>query len=86
MWGNTTDVWGPNPNGFAAFPGAVSALSVSNSFHSSGVTGGVVGGCNYQVSPWFVFGLEGDWESTALSNTFSGAAVIPAATIPFTQT
>jgi outer membrane immunogenic protein len=86
VWGNTNDTWGPNPTGFAGFPGAVSALSVSSSFHSSGVTGGVEGGCNYQVSPWFVFGVEADWQSTALSNTFSGVAVVPAASLPFTQT
>jgi outer membrane immunogenic protein len=82
VWGNTTDAWGPNPAGFA-FPGP---LTFSTSFHSSGVTGGVEGGCNYQVSPWFVFGVEGDWQATSLSKTFSGAAVTPLASEPLTQT
>jgi outer membrane immunogenic protein len=86
VWGSTNDTWGPNPNGFAGFPGAVSALTVSSSFNSSGVTGGALGGCNYQINPWFVFGVEADWQSTQLSNTFSGVAVIPAGNIPFTQT
>jgi outer membrane immunogenic protein len=86
VWGNTNDTWGPNPAGFAAVPGAVSALAVSSSFHSSGVTGGVEGGCNYQVSPWFVFGVEADWESTSLSGTFGGTAVTPTVSYPFTQT
>ena len=82
VWGNTTDAWGPNPAGFP-FPGP---LTFSTSFHSSGVTGGVEGGCNYQVSPWFVFGVEGDWQATSLSKTFTGTAVTPAGSLPFTQT
>jgi outer membrane immunogenic protein len=82
VWGNTSDAWGPNPAGFA-FPGP---LTFSTSFHSSGVTGGVEGGCNYQVSPWFVFGVEADWQSTSLSGSFTGAAVTPLASQPFTQT
>jgi outer membrane immunogenic protein len=85
VWGNTNDTWGPNPGGFAAVPGAVNALAVSSSFNTSGVTGGVEGGCNYQVTPWFVFGVEGDWESTALSGSFTGTAVTPTVTYPLTQ-
>jgi outer membrane immunogenic protein len=82
VWGNTKDSWGPNPTGFA-FPGP---LTVSNSFHSSGVTGGVEGGCNYQISPWFVFGVEADWQATSLSHTFTGTAVTPVANEPISQT
>jgi outer membrane immunogenic protein len=82
VWGNTTDAWGPNPAGFA-FPGP---LAISTSFHSSGATGGVEGGCNYQVNPWFVFGVEADWQATSLSKTFNGTAVTPVASEPFTQT
>jgi outer membrane immunogenic protein len=85
VWGKTNDAWGPNPGGFATVPGAVSALSVTSSFNSSGVTGGVEGGCNYQVTPWFVFGVEGDWESTALSGSFTGTAVTPTVSYPLTQ-
>jgi outer membrane immunogenic protein len=82
VWGNSTDAWGPNPAGFPS-PGP---LTFSTSFHSSGVTGGVEGGCNYQVNPWFVFGVEGDWQATSLSKTFTGTAVTPAGSLPFTQT
>jgi outer membrane immunogenic protein len=85
VWGNTSDAWGanPNPGGFGASAGA---LAISHSFHTSGATGGVEGGCNYQVSPWFVFGVEGDWEATSLSGSFGGTAVTPAGSFPFTQT
>jgi outer membrane immunogenic protein len=82
VWGKTTDTWGPNPGGFA-FPGP---LTVSTSFNSSGATGGVEGGCNYQVSPWLVLGVEADWQATGLSGTFNGTAVTPIAQEPFTQT
>ncbi|MBV9970678.1 MAG: porin family protein [Xanthobacteraceae bacterium] len=80
-WSNTNDRWGANPAGFL-FPGP---LAVSSSFHSSGGTGGVEGGCNYQVNPWFVFGVEGDWEATGLSSSFGGTVITPAGSYPFTQ-
>jgi outer membrane immunogenic protein len=83
VWGNTNDRWGANP---AGFPGFAGSLAVSSSFHSSGATGGVEGGCNYQVNPWFVFGVEGDWEATSLSSTFGGTVVTPVGSAPFTQT
>jgi outer membrane immunogenic protein len=83
VWGNTSDQWGANP---AGFPGYAGSLAVSHSFNTSGGTGGVVGGCNYQVSPWFVFGVEADWEATSLSGSFGGTAVTSAGSFPFSQT
>jgi outer membrane immunogenic protein len=83
VWGNTKDTWGANP---AGFPGVAGSLAVSSSFHSSGGTGGVEGGCNYQVSPWFVFGVEADWEATSLSGSSSGTVVNALGSFPFTQT
>jgi outer membrane immunogenic protein len=82
VWGSTNDTWGANP---AGFPGVAGSLGVSSSFNTSGATGGVVGGCNYQVTPWFVFGVEGDWEATSLSGSSSGTAVNALGTFPFTQ-
>jgi outer membrane immunogenic protein len=82
VWGNTNDTWGANP---AGFPGVAGSLGVSSSFHSSGATGGVEGGCNYQVNPWFVFGVEGDWEATSLSGNSGGTVVTPAGSYAFTQ-
>jgi outer membrane immunogenic protein len=82
IWGNTNDTWGANP---AGFPIVASSLGVSSSFNSSGFTGGVEGGCNYQVSPWFVFGVEADWESTGLSGTSTGTVVNALGSYPFYQ-
>jgi outer membrane immunogenic protein len=78
VWGNTNDTWGANPAGFPS----PSVLAVSSSFNTSTATGGVEGGCNYAVNPWFVFGLEADWEATSLSGNFNGTA---GGTYPFTQ-
>jgi outer membrane immunogenic protein len=83
VWGNTSDTWGANP---AGFPGVAGSLGVSSSFNTSGATGGVEGGCNYQVNPWFVFGVEADWEATSLSGSSTGTVVNGAGSFPFTQT
>ena len=39
--------------------------------------GGVEGGCNYQVSPFFVVGVEADWEGTSLSGSRTGSVNVP---------
>jgi outer membrane immunogenic protein len=83
VWGNTNDRWGANP---AGFPIVAGSLAVSSSFNTSGATGGVVGGCNYEVNPWFIFGVEADWEATSLSGNFNGTAATPLGGYPFTQT
>ena len=78
-FGNTSDTWGANPGGF---PGVAGSLGVSSSFNTSGATGGVEGGCNYQVNPWFVFGIEADWEATSQSISSTGTVVNAAGSYP----
>jgi outer membrane immunogenic protein len=82
VWGNTSDTWGANPGGFPV----AGSLGVSSSFNPSGATGGVEGGCNYQVNPWFVFGVEADWEATSLRGSSTGTVVTPVGSYPFSQT
>jgi outer membrane immunogenic protein len=78
----STDTWSANPAGFG--PGFAAGISsqATGTINASGVAGGVEGGCNYQVSPWFVFGVEADWEGTGLSGSNNGAVTVPGAVGP----
>jgi outer membrane immunogenic protein len=75
----SNDTWAANP-GAAGF-GPVLAAGISSqatgTITASGATGGVEGGCNYQVSPFFVLGVEADWEGTGLSGSRTGSVNIP---------
>jgi outer membrane immunogenic protein len=81
VWGKSTDNWAPS-SGFAADTAAVIASQTAATLSSSGVTGGVEGGCNYQYTPWLVLGVEADWEATGLSATNNGSV---AGVAPFTE-
>jgi outer membrane immunogenic protein len=68
VWGTSNDSWAANPASLFTPAGAAAINSqTASTINNSGVIGGVEGGCNYQVSPWFVVGLEGDWQGTGLS-------------------
>jgi outer membrane immunogenic protein len=80
VWGSSTDAWAPNPAGFPAIAGQTSATA-----STSGVTGGGEGGCNYQVSPWLVVGIEGDWQATGLSGASNNAVNFAGTNNPWTE-
>jgi outer membrane immunogenic protein len=73
----STDTWAANPTAFG--PGLAAGISsqASRTLTSSGVAGGVEGGCNYQVSPVFVLGVEADWQGTGLSGSRTGSVNVP---------
>jgi outer membrane immunogenic protein len=84
-WGKSTDSWAPNPSpvtGFGPDGAAAIASATSATLSASGATGGVEGGCNYQYSPWLVFGVEADWQATGLSTTNNGSVL---GVLPFSE-
>jgi outer membrane immunogenic protein len=84
VWGSSTDNWAPNPAGFPVSGSAI-AGQTSATLSTSGVTGGGEGGCSYQVSPWFVVGIEGDWQATGLSGTTNGVVNVAGTTNPWSE-
>jgi outer membrane immunogenic protein len=86
VWGSSDDNWAANPASFLT-PAGASAINsqTASTITSSGVIGGVEGGCNYQVSPWFVVGLEGDWQGTGLSGSTNGTVNFIGTSNPWTE-
>jgi outer membrane immunogenic protein len=84
VWGSSTDNWAPNPAGFPVSASAITGQT-SATLSTSGVTGGGEGGCSYQVSPWFVVGIEGDWQATGLSGTTNGVVNVAGTTNPWSE-
>jgi outer membrane immunogenic protein len=62
----------PNAAGTGDFPASIAALSHLYDSHDSGGLVGAQVGCNYQMGQ-FVFGVEGDWQWTSLSDSISTA-------------
>jgi outer membrane immunogenic protein len=88
VWGSSTDTWAPAApalGGFTPAGAAAIASQTATTLSSSGVTGGVEGGCNYQYTPWLVLGIEADWQATGLSASNNGAVTVGGASAPFTQ-
>jgi outer membrane immunogenic protein len=86
VWGSNSNSWAANPNsGFTPAGAAAINSQTASTINHSGVIGGVEGGCNYQVSPWFVVGLEGDWQGTGLSGSNTGAVNFAGTTNPWTE-
>jgi outer membrane immunogenic protein len=86
-WSDNTATWSPLPSS-GAFPtglaGPATGVSpVSGNTGGSAFAGGFFAGYNYQFSPSFVAGIEGDWtgmRDTGSFNqpwTFTGAGIIP---------
>jgi outer membrane immunogenic protein len=75
----SNDTWAANPAtaGFGPVLAAGISSQATGTITASGVTGGVEGGCNYQVSPFFVLGIEADWEGTGLSGSRTGSVNVP---------
>jgi outer membrane immunogenic protein len=86
VWGSSNDSWAANPDPVAFSGGAPAVNSqTASTINNSGVIGGVEGGCNYQVSPWLVVGLEGDWQGAGLSGSTNGAVNFMGTTNPWTE-
>ncbi len=87
VWGSSTDSWAPNPAAGAFGPAGAAAVSsqTAATLSTSGVTGGVEGGCNYQYTPWLVLGIEADWQATGLSASNNGAVSVAGTTNPFNE-
>jgi outer membrane immunogenic protein len=85
----STDTWAANPApaGFGPVFGPGISGQTTGTVNASGVAGGIEGGCNYQVSPWLVLGVEADWEGTGLSGSRTGSVNVPTFVGPdgFTQ-
>ena len=75
----STDTWSANPDpaGFGPVFAAGISSGATGTINASGFAGGVEGGCNYQVSPFFVVGVEADWEGTSLSGSRTGSVNVP---------
>jgi hypothetical protein len=83
IWVKERKRWAANPASGPA--GAAAINSQTASINNSGVIGGVEGGCNYQVSPRFVVGVEGDWQGTGLSGSTNGAVNFAGTSNPWTE-
>jgi outer membrane immunogenic protein len=84
VWGSSSDNWAPNPAGFPVSGPAIGGQT-SATTSTSGVTGGGESGCNYQASPWFVVGIESDWEATGLSGSTNGVVNVAGTNNPRTE-
>jgi outer membrane immunogenic protein len=71
--------------GFAAGTGDAISAQTGNSLNSTGFTGGVELGCNWQANPWLVLGIEGDWQYTGLDGSASGVVSVGGTANPYTE-
>src|SRR6185369_11490504 len=55
------------------FPGPLAGLNVSDPFRATGGLFGATLGYNYQVNPWIVLGVEGDWSLSSKSGVHGSA-------------
>ncbi len=71
--------------GFAVGTGDAISAQTGNSLSSTGFTGGVELGCNWQANPWLVLGIEGDWQYTGLDGSASGVVSVGGTANPYTE-
>lgn len=74
-WSDNTATFTPLPSPTAF--GAFGALPTSGNTGGSAFAGGFYGGYNYQFSPSFVAGIEGDWTGMRATGAYNQLAVAP---------
>jgi outer membrane immunogenic protein len=67
-WSDNTSTWSPLPS-----PAAFGANSISGNTGGSAFAGGFYAGYNYQFSPAFVVGIEGDWTGMRATGAYNQA-------------
>jgi outer membrane immunogenic protein len=65
-------------------PPALDQAGVVGTINGAGAVGGGYAGCNFQVAPVWVVGLEGDFSAAHLGGTVNGASVLASGLPPAT--
>jgi outer membrane immunogenic protein len=73
--GNVGGAWSRQTGDFAGVP-AIAQVPGTIDQNDSSVIGGVHLGCNYQLDPRFVVGVEGDWSWTGLNGSGSAPNIL----------
>jgi outer membrane immunogenic protein len=77
--GDVGGAWSDNTSSFTPLPSPAvfGALPTSGNTGGSAFAGGFYAGYNYQFSPAFVVGIEGDWTGMRATGAYNQAAVFP---------